>query len=470
MFKKQIENRKEEMLAELCHLITFPSISEFDPDNASAPFGNPCKEALDYFLELASRLGFRTKNIDGYCGYAEFGQGEELVGIIGHLDVVPAITEDWNYAPFQATIQNGMLYGRGAIDDKGPVIAALYAMKAVYDTIKVQKRVRLIVGLNEERDWKCIKRYKETEEIPSIGFSPDADFPCIYAEKGIVTVYLKQDYTNHQTDNIRIKSIDCGNNAINVVPKICSVILKINTDKIQMENFLNVIKEIIEKYKYEIDIYRSSDAHVKLTSHGVAAHSAHPDLGVNAISKLLVVLRDLFATYYMKLDLIDGFCQYIGDDYTGRKLGINYQDESGSLTLNTSQFALDNGTLSIGMNLRIPVNTSISSIANRFQQAFQEKKEIDLTFEDRKEPLWIEKDSPLVQTLCSIFHEETKRSDSPVAIGGATYARAFPNCISFGANMPGHTDMCHQADEYIKIDHLMQATNIYAKAIATLAN
>lgn len=469
MFDDKIENLKQDMIKTCSKLITFPSISEYNPKSKEAPFGVPCKEALEYFLSLASGLGFRTKNIDGYCGYAEFGEGKELVGIIGHLDVVPAIREDWEYPPFQPTIEDSRIYGRGAIDDKGPVIAALYAMKAVADTVKVQKRIRLIVGLNEEKDWKCINYYKEHEEAPTVGFSPDADFPCIYAEKGILTTYLKQDYTNHNTDIIRIKSIDCGNNAINVVPKMCSVILKINKEKIKMGNCIQVIKEIVAKHKYEIDIYRSTDEHVKITAHGIAAHSAHPDLGVNAISHLLIVLRDLFYTYNVKLDIIDTFYQYIGDDYSGKKLGISYTDESGKLTLNVGKFNFYENFIQIGMNLRIPVIIPFDKIENRFEEIIKNKKEMSIWTPEKKAPLYIPKDNSLVTTLCNIFNEVTGQNAEPIAIGGATYARAFQNCISFGANMPGHVDMCHQADEYIEIDNLIAASKVYARAIYELA-
>ena len=191
MFDKIIESKKEEMLSSLKTLISFPSIS-IENNDPKMPFGKACNDALEYILKLGKELGFRIKNIDGYCGYIEFGEGEEIVGIIGHLDVVPA-DDNWTYSPFNASIKDDKLYGRGAIDDKGPVISALYAMKAVLDTTKVNKRVRLILGLNEEKDWKCIKYYKEHEELPTIGFSPDADFPCIYAEKGILTFYLIQE-------------------------------------------------------------------------------------------------------------------------------------------------------------------------------------------------------------------------------------------------------------------------------------
>ena len=240
MFSKYIDNKKEEMIENLQKLIQIPSVYE-ESNNPKKPFGENANKALEYMLDLGKKMGFRTKNIVGYCGYIEFGEGDELLGLIGHLDVVP-VNDGWTYPPFSATIVNGKIFGRGAIDDKGPVMASLYAMKAVMDTKKVHKRVRLIVGLNEENDWKCIEYYKKHEEAPTIGFSPDADFPCIYAEKSIITSNISMEYSG-QNDKIQIIDIDCNNNPDNVVPKICKV-------KLKAENYnLEDIEKIIEYHK-----------------------------------------------------------------------------------------------------------------------------------------------------------------------------------------------------------------------------
>ena len=251
MLDNYIKNIKEEMIQNLQKLIQIPSVYA-ESKNPFMPFGENANKALEYILDLGNKLGFRTKNIDGYCGYIEFGEGKEMLGIIGHLDVVPS-GDNWTYPPFSATIFDNKIYGRGAIDDKGPVIASLYAMKYVLDHCKMNKRVRLILGLNEENDWKCIHYYKAHEESPTIGFSPDADFPCIYAEKSILTPYFSMDYSTINTP-ITIQEIDCNHNAINVVPKICSTILKIDSSII-MEDFIKDIKKILDNYDFDIDIY-----------------------------------------------------------------------------------------------------------------------------------------------------------------------------------------------------------------------
>ena len=287
MLENYIENLKDEIIEKTQELIKIPSVHS-ESNDPSKPFGENANKALEYILNLGKALGFRTKNLDGYCGYIEFGEGEELLGIIGHLDVVPE-GEGWTFPPFSATISDNKIFGRGAIDDKGPVISSLYAMKAVMENCKVHKRVRLILGLNEEKDWKCIKHYKEVEEMPTFGFSPDADFPCIYAEKSILNCSISMNYEDFNS-SIRIKEIDCYNNALNVVPKFCSMIFTIDNSKIAMQDFIQTTQEIINKNDFEIDIYKISEQEIKLTSHGIQAHGAHPDLGLNAISQLLIVI------------------------------------------------------------------------------------------------------------------------------------------------------------------------------------
>lgn len=464
MFEKSINTMKRDIIDSISDLVNFPSIS-IETNDEKMPFGKDCNDALIYFLDLASKLGFKTKNIDGYCGYAEFGDGSELIGIVGHLDVVPAKSDDWSYSPFSATIDNNCIYGRGTIDDKGPVISSLYAMKAVMDyyknnNLKPNKRVRLIVGLNEETHWKCIDYYKSHEEIPSLGFSPDSDFPCIYAEKSVLSLCISDKILSNNL--ISIIDIDCNNNAINVVPKFCSITLKLDNSI-----DLSLIQSVIDKLDYNIEINELEDYKIKLSSYGVASHSAHPDLGVNAISHLIIVLNEIFKIYKINFPLFDNFCKYIGDEYDGTKIGLNIEDESGKLTLNTSQLYIKDNNIFIGVNLRIPVNTEVDIVIDKFWQCFSNN---NITVLSKMDSLFVDKNNKLVKTLCDVFNSSYNSDFSPIAIGGATYARAFPNCISFGMNFPGDKDMCHQVDEFIDIDKLMLATNIYAKAIYELLN
>ena len=466
MVENYIDTLKDEIIEKTQNLIQIPSVYS-KSSNPAKPFGENVNKALEYMLNLGNELGFKTKNIDGYCGYIEFGEGDELVGIIGHLDVVPE-GEGWTFPPFSGTIADNKIFGRGAIDDKGPVISALYAMKAVMDNLKVHKRVRLILGLNEEKNWECIKYYKKTQELPAISFSPDADFPCIYAEKSIMNCFIN---TNYIPNNycIKIQEIDCNNNALNVVPKFCSITLSIDDRKVFMCDFIDSIKDIISQYDFEIDIYKISNQEIKLTSHGVQSHAAHPDLGVNAISRLILVINKILKQYDISLELFDFFDKYLNLEYDGKSLGVNFEDESGKLTLNVGSLTLKDSILEIGMNLRVPIHTDADSVKNAFLKHCEMYQNINFYDKSFMAPLYISKDDFLIKTLCKIFNESTNSNVEPIAIGGATYARAFKNCVSFGPNFPGCKDMCHQTDEFIDIDNLILSCKIYSKAILELA-
>lgn len=468
MFKNYIN--KNDLLSNLKELIKIPSVFE-ESTNSKEPFGKNTVKALNFILDLGKKLGFRTKNIDGYCGYIEFGNGPELIGIVGHLDVVPE-GENWSYPPFGAEIVNDKIYGRGSIDDKGPVMASLYAMKAVMDycnknSINLNKRVRLILGLNEERDWECIEYYKKHEEIPSIGFSPDSDFPCIYAEKGLISPFLIMDYSNYKNKDIVLSNIDCNDNPLNVVPKYCSCNIKVK-DNIQINDIDKLIQNLVSKYNFDIFTKKISNNEIQIISNGIQSHAAHPDSGINAISRLIIVLDEIFKNYDMVIPIFDLFTKYIGLDFNGQKLNINIPDESGQLTLNVGNFYFKDDDLKIGFNLRVPVYTKFELIENNFSSICKDFENVYCEFTGIKNPLYVPKDSYLVRTLCEIYNDYTNSNVEPIAIGGATYARAFDNFVSFGANLPGQKDMCHQTDEFISIDNLMVACEIYCYAIYKL--
>ncbi len=474
MFNTYIDDNKNKIIDTVCKLIEFKSVS-IENANSNHPFGEECSKVLETVLNIGKSMGFRAKNLDNYCGYLEFGDGPELVGIIGHLDVVPAEDSDgWTTPPFTPCIRDEKIFGRGAIDDKGPVVAALYAMKVVFDNAKINKRVRLILGLNEEKNWKCINHYKKTEEFPSISFSPDANFPGIYAEKGIISVELKHPFYIKDTE---ILNIDCKNNAINVVPKYCAITLKIY-DK-------TLFDKILKTSAKNIEIQALENSTIKIISHGIAAHAAHPELGENAITNLVNFLLDNFEIVnssefvYLKKLYELGIFNYKSPELfslTDYNTLFNFEelplikDESGILTSNVASMDYQNHILTIGINLRVPVNTSLEFIENKYNNLNTIFKDIVINILNKQQPLYQKKDSYLVKTLVDIFNKQTGLNTEPIAIGGGTYARAFDNSISYGLTFPGDLDMCHQVDEFIEIDKLILGTKIYAEAIYKLAS
>lgn len=463
MFDEYIEKNKEKMIQDLTKIISYKSIS-IQNTNSKYPFGYECSKCLHYVLDLANSLGFRTKNIDEYCGYIEFGDGDELVGIVGHLDVVTA-NDDWKYEPFNAIILDGKIYGRGALDDKGPVIASIYAMKAVMDNCKIDKRVRLILGLNEEKEWKCIKYYKEHEEIPNYGFSPDGKFPVIFAEKGILSYWFEEKYI--PTNKIILKSVDCDNNPFNVVPKKCTADLEISRN-LDIQKIICEIDEINKKYNFHINTQIMEPNIIQVISKGLSAHSACPDFGINAISRLLIVLNDLFEKYNCNSNIFKFFKEKINTEFNGKSLSIVINDESGDLTLNVAKLNLEENKLKIGINLRIPVNTPISEIENELINSVKNYSSITSYLHSKSNPLYVEKENAIIKTLQNIYNKRTHLNLEPIAIGEATFSRAFKNVVSFGPILPGKADMCHKNDEYIEIEDLMFCANVYADVIFEL--
>ena len=457
MFKKYIDSQKENLVKSLDTMIRIPSKLE-GYENKDYPFGKNVDDALNAFLDLGKELGFKTKNIDKYCGYIEFGEGEEIVGIVGHLDVVPE-GEGWTYPPFELTIKDDILYGRGTIDDKGPIVSALYAMKAVAENVKVNKTVRLIIGLNEENDWKCIEYYKKHEKMPTVGFSPDADFPCIYSEKALLSVYTSDMYIDNQS--IRITEIDCKNNRINVVPKYCAV-------KLEVEDGLEEkVKDFLISKMEENMSFTKIQKEFCIETRGVQAHAAHPELGVNAVSKMIVLLNELFNEFGICNKTIELLATKIGMETDGELLNISHKNEElGDLTLNLARLELTDGIIKSGMNLRIPGDCKIEEVEENIKE---ELKDLNVEFSGRKDALYIPKDNELVTLLCKIYNDYTGENREPLAIGGATFARAFKNCVSFGAMRPDEPDMCHQVDECISIKNLVDTCNMYALAIYELA-
>ena len=275
--------------------------------------------------------------------------------------------------------------------------------------MKINKRVRLILGLNEEKNWKCIDYYKKNEEIPTIGFSPDSDFPCIYAEKGIITVKFEHEFG---IQDCQILEVSTGNNAINVVPKYCMMRLKLNN------------LEDIDKFKNTDDVHieKVSKDTLKIVAYGKASHAAHPNMGENAIVKLLRYIKDNW--YIDKLEENGVF-----DIESPRFLGGNITtDESGVLTSNIAIMKYEDGKLKLYTNLRVPVNTNFDKIRNYCDELKIKIPGLDYSMENSNTKLYVDKNSYLVKTLTSIFNSETGMNEEPIAIGGGTYARAFKNC------------------------------------------
>ncbi|MBU9673043.1 dipeptidase PepV [Planococcus sp. CP5-4] len=451
-WQQEAERRKEELLSELQELIAIPSVLNED-GNPGAPYGKEVREALDWFLEKGERAGFKVKNVDNVAGHLETGEGDELLGILGHVDVVPA-GDGWTKDPFGGEIVDGKLYGRGAIDDKGPTIAAWLALKMVKDAgFEFKRRVRLIIGTDEESGFRCVERYFQTEEMPDIGFAPDADFPIINAEKGIADIQ----YTLGAAKTGELLEFTSGERT-NMVPDraVASLALEIG----EMDT---AFREFCEKEKVTGDCTPNADGTV-LTVYGKSAHAMEPDAGVNAGILLAKFLQDKVTGDGS--EFVRFITDYFSGDSRGRKLGLSFSDDaSGDTTFNTGIMRFKAGERA---DVRVSMRYSVSCPFDELMAGHQiEGIKVDIV--SNSKPHHVDAADPFIQTLQQAYEKQTGEPADLLAIGGGTYARVLDKGVAFGMLFPGELDVAHQADEFVDIDNLVKATAIYAEAIYQLA-
>jgi succinyl-diaminopimelate desuccinylase len=457
-----IDAHKDEIIQAVQDIVRIPSV-ESEP-LPGKPFGEQIDRALVNALALAERLGFRVKNINGYAGYAEFGEGEETMAILGHLDVVPE-GSGWTYPPYEARIVDGKLYGRGSSDDKGPTIGALYAMKAVMESGKKMKRkVRIIFGTDEESGWEDMKVYFENEPMPTFGITPDADYPIINVEKGILTFKLKKDFPEGDCSAVKIKSL-VGGHRPNMVPDTCTCCFLPTGDQDKILTHLHSMKQFSD---YDLTAGFCEDSGVEVVSKGISAHGSMPEKGCNAIGQMLAFLSTMGLGNSEMEQFLLFLNNRIGMDYTGAGLNLNLDDElSGKLTLNLGTISVDETHGEAVINIRYPVSYNRQQIMDIIEDALKGTG-VEVEYEGAQDPLYVPEEGFLIETLKRVYTEQTGQPAKVMAIGGGTYARAIKNAVAFGALFPGRPELAHEKDEHIIIDDLILHTKIYAHAIAAL--
>ena len=317
---KKIDELKDELVTSTQEILRIKSIEE--PALKGMPYGLGVGKALECALDISSRLGFKVVNLDGYVGYAEYGEGEEYVGILGHLDVVPE-GDGWSYPPYGAEIHDERIYARGSLDDKGPIMAALYGLKAIKDLkLPLSKKIRILFGTNEETGSNEMHYYLKKEKPPVSGFTPDAEYPIIYAEKGLTTFNLVKDLKIKQHGTLLIKYIKGGQRP-NMVPDYCEAALETsNPDKL-----VNTIEAISKENNYKIRI-ELQGKQVIIRSYGVSAHGSTPHLGFNAIMQLFELLQKLPIGDSDVSDFIGFMNKNVGFDVYGERFGVGLEDKA----------------------------------------------------------------------------------------------------------------------------------------------
>lgn len=441
-----IEDNRQEMLQTLKDLVAIPSVAgEAEGDS---PFGKEVQRALDFALEKGRRDGFDVKNVDNYGGHIEFkGKSDEVVAVVGHLDVVPAgDLSNWKTDPFRAEISGGRMYGRGTIDDKGPFIAGYYAMKALKQAgFEPTKSIRVILGLDEETEWKGMEYYMKKEKPKVVsGFSPDAEFPAIHAEKGLIIF-----------DIVKKLGGDCRGAEKDRGVKLISL---------TGGTVANAVADGAEA------VISRDGKREEIRVKGVTAHAASPELGLNAISLLMELLGGIKFDSEETNSLIAFYNEYIGFNIHGEKIGACLEDEpSGNLAFNVGIARIDGEEARFTVNIRYPVTFDVEQVYSGMEEVLEP---LGYTIErvDYQPPLYKAVDDPLIVTLMETYGKFTGDHESkPLVIGGATYARAVPNTVAFGPVMPGNPDMCHQSNEYVDIEDLITSTKIFAEALYKLA-
>lgn len=434
-FNGFVENLKE--------LISIPSV--YVEDESKFPFGEAIDKALKTTLNIAESLGFRTYYDEaGYYGYADYGSGTEMIGVLGHLDVVPAgDLEKWITPPFSPEIRDNNLYGRGTQDDKGPTLAALYAFKAVIDSGEaIDKTVRFIFGIDEELLWRSISKYVENERVPDYGFTPDANFPLIFAEKGLLQV----DFKSSNESGLEFK----GGDAYNAVPSTMTVKTS------QSKSLIDVLKTLDFEYK-------SSDDQVTVI--GKSMHAKDADKGINAVSRMLMGLKDIG----WDSKVIKFVTEEICEDALAKKIfGDCKDDVSGALKFNIGKVEVNEKEEIINIDIRIPVTVTKEFVWNKLMD-ISEKYGFEMTQNDYLRSVYKPLNDPIIEKLLSAYVEVTNDTvNKPVSSGGATYARAMDNCVAFGAAFPTSKETEHQPNEFINLDELKLAMKIYANAFHKL--
>lgn len=456
-FKKLMEPFREAMIQDLVDLIGFASLTDEDNSHVGAPFGDAINESLLWFLDKAKADGFDVDNVDGYAGICSFNSdASESVGVLGHLDVVP-VGEGWTKDPFGGEIEDGILYGRGSGDDKGPTIAAYYAMKLLKSLpIEPKKKIELILGVDEETGMRCMEYYKNNRKVPQQGFVPDASFPVIYGEKGILNIMLSG------KANTIITNLVAGERP-NIVIGKATVSVKAKHDQAKLDLYCQ---------SHQIDAQVSLDqGQTHITFNGKYAHASMPEKGLNAAFHALNYVGSAYD------DVLAQELASLTRGYLGEGLNIVTNGVyMGFLTANLGMVNINDGEFRLVIDIRYPNDLNYESLMKDIKERVSQVSEhIEVSEIIHKEPHFVDPQSPLVTTLTKVYQKHTNDTFTPpLTMGGGTYARTLPNFVAYGMDFllhprPDYVGGAHEKDEGIYLDDLFLASVIYAEALYLLA-
>ena len=460
--KAHIEAYLDAIVRDIQDLVAIRSVEDTPQDGM--PFGAGCAAALNAALAKGEALGFRSKNLDNYAGYLEIGAGEELIGILTHVDVVPeGDVSHWSHPPYGHTFTDGRIYGRGSVDNKGPTILSMYAMKILEDMgVPLNKRIRHIIGANEESGFRCMEHYNQVEEPITMGFSPDSRFPAVFAEYGAYGAEVTAPVNGG--DAIVIAEIH-GGHAHNTVADNCIVTLR--GDAARLDAAAAEFCRFAQAHDMPQEVRRTAETERVLTLHGVGAHASVPWNGVNAIAYMMEFLADITPNS----PFVRGYNELIGKDCYGAKCGIQCADAYGPLSLcnGTLTFNGETAQATANLDIRFPVTVDFDRdyapvLIRNFEQAG-----FTTAYTGTDRAVFVDPKSDFIQALHSAYVEVTGDTvHQPQKIGAGTYAKTFDNCVAFGVLFPGDKEMAHLTDECISVEQIRKATEIFVRALLKL--
>lgn len=449
-----LKTHEHELLNDTLAMLRVPSIEQARADNA--PFGVPCRDALDLALAMGAKAGMRTTDLDGYVGYAEFGDGRPQVASFGHLDVVP-VSDGWKHEPFGAEIDEGYIYSRGSVDDKGPTMASFYALWAIKECCpELEVRFRQVFGCNEESGFECLKRYNKTEEPPTLGVAPDSGWPLYHAEKGIGNITL--DIDPNTGGEMELVSLVGGSRPNIVIDAAEAVVQVADAARKHVEG------RLADAWDRNVSVSWSGDL-LTITAKGKAAHGSTPFLGDSAATRAMRLLFEIAPvsdeTYYE--DLLQTA------DPSGAGIGVSGSDgASKNLTCNLGVASMEGGKMRLLFNLRYPVTWKWGDIQSSCEAHISKlKPAMRVVATSDSKPLYFPLEHPLVKIVVDAYKAETGEDKAPGVMGGGTYARAVPNTVSIGTGWEGD-GKAHENDERLKVEHLFKMSRIYARILYQL--
>lgn len=458
-----IEAHKQEMLEDICELCRINS--EKMPAEEDMPFGPGAAECLDAALDMAEGYGFETTDYDGYVGCVDLNELPRQLDILAHLDVVPA-GEGWEVTePFKPVVKDGKLYGRGTADDKGPAVAALYAMRAVKELgIPLKKNVRLILGTDEECGSSDIDHYYSVEKEAPMTFSPDAEYPVTNVEKGRMSGHFTAQF--EASDALpRLVSIKAGTK-LNVVPGKAKATVEGIESSVLEETAKTVEAETGIHYLFEYEAPFTT-----ITAVGAGAHASRPEDGNNALTGLLTLLVRLPFAPCAQMDYVKKAIDLIPHgDVNGKTLGVEMEDEiSGKLTLAFDMLTVDAAGLDAEFDTRVPVCGNEDNVLKVVRENLTAKGFTVLT-DSMIAPHYVPGDSEFIKTLLRVYEAYTGLKGECQSTGGGTYVHHIENGVAFGAALPGTDNRMHGADEFAVVDELLVSAKIFAQVIVELCS